>query len=496
MELLRLILILFLFGSSEVYAQEQISNTQIDSIFRVSGASFSQKSKASYELSKRMYWASSRNNYKTGMAFGLYKISRYHSDVLGDYKRALAYNERGFEIAQEADNDSLVLFLTFGKSLLYGRLGFDKEAISLIDQCFAKTGCITSPKKRSLFRGDLYTSRAYCMARQDPPASSREILKYCIAAMKECEKALDVCINPGYGNVGIYYLEEKCYDSAAHYLKKGIRFNKIKGLMTSETEYTKLSDLNAEIGHYDTAIRYLDSSNAICFKRPGSKFFLISDNYGRYKNVYTKLGAKDSIIKYQHLQQSYKDSLADQEQEKLRESFKYMLQKNELENRKLAKNRMLVTWSSIAGILVVILLIVYYRRINRGLKYISQIKERDFEKDMVDKTAEIRQLRHQVATSYDELIEMAKRDNPLFVNFFRELYPDFYQKLKEVQPNLTILEQKICFYLKLKFTTTEIADYTFVSVKAIQNRKNRLRKRLLIEDRMDIYDWMDALDRK
>jgi DNA-binding NarL/FixJ family response regulator len=47
--------------------------------------------------------------------------------------------------------------------------------------------------------------------------------------------------------------------------------------------------------------------------------------------------------------------------------------------------------------------------------------------------------------------------------------------------------------LKLKFTTKEIAEYTFVSIKAIQNRKNRLRKRLFIENDTDLYDWIDGL---
>lgn len=495
MKLSYLLFFLYFFSPSHTVAQETLSNAQIDSIFKVGGASFNQKTKASYELSKKMYWASKKNNYQAGMAFGLYKISRYHSDVLNDYNKALAYNDKGYQIARKIDNDSLMLFFTFGKSLLYGKLGFNEEAIKIIDKCFDKTDHIKNYKKRSLFRADLYTSKAYCLAKLDPPASSKEILKYCIAAMKESEKALDLCINPGYSNVGIYYLENKKYDSASYYLNKGIRFSKAKNKNTCEVEYIKLSDLNFTIGHPIIAIKYLDSSNAICLKKPVPNYFLISENYGRYTKIYSKLDTKDSIIKYQNLQQSYKDSLAIQSQKKLKESFKYMVSKSEHENNQLEQNRQILIWSAIIGVLVVLFIIIYYKRINNALRHMTMIKEKDFEKDLIQKSTEIQHLKHQISTSYDELIEMAKKDNPLFVNFFRELYPVFYQKLKDVQPNLTILEQKICFYLKLKFTTTEIADYTFVSVKAIQNRKNRLRKRLFIEDGKDIYDWMDSLDK-
>ena len=494
MKLSYFLLFVSFIGSCDAMAQEKLSNVQIDSIFKASGAAYNKKTKASYELSKKMYWASRKNNYKVGMSFSLYKISRYHADVLNDYNKALAYNDKGFQMAQNIDNDSLMLFFSFGKSLLYGKLGFNEEAIKIIDKCLDKTHCIENFKKRSLFKGDLYTTRAYCLAKLEPAAPGKEILKYCIAAMRENEKALDACVNPGYSNVGIYYLEEKNYDSAAHYLNKGVKFAKKRNI-TSEVGYIKLSDLNFAVGEYAKAIRYVDSSNAICLKNAAMNYFLISENYARYAKIYHALNIKDSIIKYQNLQQAYKDSLAIQSQKKLKESFKYMVSKSELENDKLERNRRILFWSSVGAILVVLLLIAYYRRINNALRYMTLAREKDFEKDLVQKTTEILQLKHKISTSYDELIEMAKKDNPLFVNFFRELYPDFYQKLKSIQPNLTILEQKICFYLKLKFTTTEIADYTFVSVKAIQNRKNRLRKRLDIEEGKDLYEWMDSLDK-
>ena len=131
----------------------------------------------------------------------------------------------------------------------------------------------------------------------------------------------------------------------------------------------------------------------------------------------------------------------------------------------------------------------YYR--NKSRKFQQEVS---LNKEKLEhKSTEIVELKQKVSASYNDLIELAKKNDPLFTSFFIELYPDFYKKLKRIQPDLTLVEKKVCFYIKLKFTTKEIAEYTFVSIKAIQNRKNRLRKRLSITNEVDIYEWMDRL---
>lgn len=107
--------------------------------------------------------------------------------------------------------------------------------------------------------------------------------------------------------------------------------------------------------------------------------------------------------------------------------------------------------------------------------------------------SEIETLKQKVISSYIDILEMAKTDDPLFTPLFKELYSGFYEKLLRIEPNLTLCEQKTCFYIKLKFSTKEIAEYSFVTPKAIQKRKNRLRKRLFVSDGDNIYSWMNNL---
>lgn len=179
-----------------------------------------------------------------------------------------------------------------------------------------------------------------------------------------------------------------------------------------------------------------------------------------------------------------------QNKEQLSASAKYLISKNETENSALQEKNYYIIFGFGIVILTGIILTFYIIKNKK-----SQFEQKVFinQKDIEKKSIEIVELKQKVSTSYNDLIEMAKKNDPLFTSFFIELYPEFYQKLKTVQPNLTLVEQKVCFYLKLKFTTKEIAECTFVSVKAIQNRKNRLRKRLYIETDVDIYIWIDQL---
>ncbi len=93
----------------------------------------------------------------------------------------------------------------------------------------------------------------------------------------------------------------------------------------------------------------------------------------------------------------------------------------------------------------------------------------------------------------DEILALAKQNSPRLLNKFRLVYPEFFDKISAIQPNLKNSELIFCIYLKLNLTTKEVATYTFVTPKAIQNRKNRLRKKLGIPSDLDIYKWFNDI---
>lgn len=91
----------------------------------------------------------------------------------------------------------------------------------------------------------------------------------------------------------------------------------------------------------------------------------------------------------------------------------------------------------------------------------------------------------------DEVLRLAKENSPRLLSKFKSIYPDFFEKLAQIQPSLQNSELIFCIYLKLNLSTKEIATYTFVTPKAVQNRKNRIRKKLNIASSVDIYKWFD-----
>ena len=93
----------------------------------------------------------------------------------------------------------------------------------------------------------------------------------------------------------------------------------------------------------------------------------------------------------------------------------------------------------------------------------------------------------------EEIIRLAKQNSPRLLSKFKSAYPDFFENLSNVNGKLQNSEIIFCIYLKLRLSTKEIATYTFVTPKAIQNRKNRLRKKLKISSDTDIYKWFDQL---
>lgn len=88
------------------------------------------------------------------------------------------------------------------------------------------------------------------------------------------------------------------------------------------------------------------------------------------------------------------------------------------------------------------------------------------------------------------LIELAKTNNPQFIIYFIDLKPKFLEAFKNLDPNIRNSELTFLAYSYLNFSTKEIANYTFVSDRAVQMRKNRLRKKYNIQSKIHFNEWV------
>ncbi len=65
-----------------------------------------------------------------------------------------------------------------------------------------------------------------------------------------------------------------------------------------------------------------------------------------------------------------------------------------------------------------------------------------------------------------------------FYYYFSQVYSQFYEKLEQDFPNLTLNEKRLCAFLKLNMTTKDIAALTYLNFKSIEVARTRLRKKL------------------
>lgn len=94
-----------------------------------------------------------------------------------------------------------------------------------------------------------------------------------------------------------------------------------------------------------------------------------------------------------------------------------------------------------------------------------------------------------------ELVELAQSRDPSFMNKFRETETVFIEELLRISPQLLPAELELCAYIKLNFDTKEIARACRLSVRAVESRKYRLRKKLNIDGETNMHSWMLNLNR-
>ena len=80
-------------------------------------------------------------------------------------------------------------------------------------------------------------------------------------------------------------------------------------------------------------------------------------------------------------------------------------------------------------------------------------------------------------------------DWEVFKKHFTDVHPLFFEKLKTEYPDLTTDELKLCAYLKIRLSSKEIARLIYITVAAVNKRRNRLRKKLNIsaDEDFDVF---------
>ncbi len=91
----------------------------------------------------------------------------------------------------------------------------------------------------------------------------------------------------------------------------------------------------------------------------------------------------------------------------------------------------------------------------------------------------------------DKIDESADWDQ--FQVQFSSAYPEFIESLTSGYPNIRSGDIKLCCYLKMNMNTKDIAQVTGLSVRAIENKRYRLRKKLELDTHITLESFLHSV---
>lgn len=317
-----------------------------------------------------------------------------------------------------------------------------------------------------------------------------------------------------YINIGDIYQSSKKSDSALYYYKNAY-YSSTTNFDNKFISSISISDLHIEKGELDSASQYLEYANyyaqklnsnyaAALLSEIKGKFY---DASGKFQNaiseyqksltlnkgtkrpnpqlyrllsdVYQKEGEADTSAEYLKKYVEMKDSLDESRKQNLKVPVLMAKTDTAIKLEKAQSNTRFVVIGSFI-LFAFVLGAVYF--------YIRKQKK----KSLKGKKENL-QLKKKLNNAFEEVVDLAKTNSPNFLSRFIEVYPEFYNQLITNYPSLTTADLKLCALMKLDFSTKEIAEISYSSLRTVQNRKYKLRKKFHLSTEENINQWIQNM---
>lgn len=483
-----LFLILLLFTLKAIAGYER--KKEVDSLLN-KAKEFQNDAKISLQLESAMIALDLANedNYDEGIAKGHF----WAADALlniGLYKEAFKHLE-GIqatsyfkdEIEMQAETHRLK-----GKGYLILRLIQQAlQEFQLQLSCAKLLGGDTQKKSYLSAFGNITT----LYSRLAKPDSVFKYIQLQLGSLKGLDEKENVLLYIGvYDDLGDFYTKKGDFIKAALNLKKSLALIDKYNVPIYYNTYTYLANLEQEQGNYKKALTLFEESLANMEKvgvwdavARRCKFLAY---YCRYYNLRGKWTADEYDMAYNW----GRDSLENKTKETMDAVMSQLVKSKDQESAiKVSKS---VTVSLVALVLLVVAIMFFVWRSRHNRRVLGKKEEALQETETINK-----ELTEQIGENkFNNLIELAKSNNPEFLTLFTELYPQFIQALKSHDANLRSTELEFCAMAFLNFSTKNISEYTYVTIRAVQVRKNRLRKKFEIPSDADFNNWMRDRMRK
>ena len=343
-----------------------------------------------------------------------------------------------------------------------------------------------------------------------------------IAIAKQLSGASDNLANL-YNNLGKILTEQGKYTEAFDALSRSLeireRNNDKAGISAS---YRNIGSYYLSVGDYD--LSRLNAYKALRFAEEIGSTGLQQSIVKLLYEYYKAINVADSALRYHERMKMLDDEI--NAEETLRELTRLELtaQFKQREQLQLAEQKRKELRYAFIGITLILLTLIagllYYlsrgrikrlnlEKVNADLQAVNlQLEKQSLEKELELKNKELAtNVIYQIKKNdlVDEIVQRLlkhgpnfKKENQGIINGiikdlekaqdasvwnefelrFQHVHNSFYEKLNEINPELTTNERRLCAFLRLNMTTKEIAAITGQSQRSIDVARTRLRKKL------------------
>ncbi|WP_336829573.1 tetratricopeptide repeat protein [Sphingobacterium multivorum] len=297
------------------------------------------------------------------------------------------------------------------------------------------------------------------------------------------EKDASMRYQIAYENLGNLYVQKGDLVKAQQYLDRSLELIKKYKMPIVLNTYGALGQLEERRGNLKKAAAFYEE--ALARKQAVGSKIGMKNSYRQLADFYRINNLdKGKADHYEMAFSRLNDSLEKENRAVVDQVLNEILKLKDQESE--TKVSKAVKISIIALVLLAAAVTLFVWRVRHNRTLLGQKEEALQETETINK-----QLTEQIdENKFNTLIELAKSNNPEFLILFTELYPKFIQALKSFDPNLRSTELEFCAMAFLNFSTKNIAEYTFVTIRAVQVRKNRLRKKFDIPSDADFSNWM------
>lgn len=482
-------LLFFILVSIEIFSQNQITQKQIDSIQNTILTTNSENASKIETITTELYFQSKEIGYKKGQINALLRRAAHRVNIK-DFDKVQPDLDEAVNLSdEEEDYYSMARAKTIEAAMLNGLKLFSKTQ-KVLDENFKLIPKIKDKNKRRLMETFFYGRYINLYGNQNLEDSvhyyANKRLKAALL-LPNTEKEKPIVILSTARLFCIYYATAKDFKKLEYYLnlqEKNINktdnlfdltfYHKTKAEFIYNYQKNEKGYLDRALEHYKLAEKYADQSNNLMLKEaiyPNiARIYEDKKNeekQAQYLNKYTKL--KDSVVKKENKTIEKLVFQAKKDDTKPLLLTEKMLKPEETKSTLLYLVLLVV-------LLILFLLFVYFKR----------------KKDINDKFSN--SFDSSANTSLDEknkeLRHLALDDNIAFLPSFLEAYPEFKENLLKINPTLINSDIEFCALLKLKLNSQQISSSKKISVRAVDSKKYRIRKKLNILSSENIYQWM------